>query len=80
MKKLKLVSSLMALFLAVMVLNSCNDESSEVDPILDDTELIAAIASAKSWGIRLAASIASLRVRISSTKLSVSAAISNLIS
>jgi len=47
MKKLKLVSSWVALLFAILVMNSC-DDSSEVDPILDDTDLIAAIASANN--------------------------------
>lgn len=48
MKKLKLVSSLMALLLVVLVMSSCDDNNSEVDPILDDSDLIAAIASASN--------------------------------
>lgn len=44
MKKLKLVSSLLAIILALGIY-SCEDNS-EVDPVLDDSDLIAAIASA----------------------------------
>lgn len=45
MRKLKFMSSLLVIIMAVGMLYSCDDQS-EVDPLLDDSELIAAIASA----------------------------------
>lgn len=45
MKKLKLVSSIMALIVAIGVLYSCDDQS-VVDPVSDDADLIDQIASA----------------------------------
>ncbi|MCE7994756.1 MAG: hypothetical protein HEP71_22465 [Roseivirga sp.] len=45
MRKLKIMSSLLATILALGMFYSC-DDNSEVDPLLDDSELIAAIATA----------------------------------
>lgn len=47
MRKLKLMSSLLAIIMATGMLYSCDDQS-EVDPLLDDSELIAAIQSANN--------------------------------
>ena len=48
MKKLKFLSSVLALILAVGVISSCDDNGSDVDcdPIVNDADLVAAIQSA----------------------------------